>query len=102
MNEVGRYENHQLLPLLPHNAADQKTGRTGDIDLQLGSRIVEAVEIKHGVQINPELVSSIVEKVKRTTVNRYYILSTNEALKGIEEINRITTHAKIKSRGVSS
>ena len=95
VSEVGRYRNHALLPLLPHNAPDQKTGRTGDIDLKDNSKIVEAVEIKHGVQINPELVSATIEKVKRTTVNRYYILSTNSALNNIEEITRLTTDAKI-------
>ena len=75
VKEVGRYRDHQLLPLLPHNAADQKTGRHGDINLKHDSRIVEAVEIKHGIQINPDLVLSIIEKVKRTSVKRYYILS---------------------------
>ena len=95
VSEVGRYRNHVLLSLLPHNAPDQKTGRTGDIDLKDNSKIVEAVEIKHGVQINPELVSATIEKVKRTTVNRYYILSTNETLKDIEEITKLTTDARI-------
>lgn len=95
VSEVGRYRNHVLLPLLPHNAPDQKTGRTGDIDLEDNSKIVEAVEIKHGVQINPELVSATIEKVKRTTVKRYYILSTNETLKNIEKITRLTTDARI-------
>ncbi|MCY4610508.1 MAG: hypothetical protein OXC38_02195 [Gammaproteobacteria bacterium] len=95
VKEVGRYRDHHLLPLLPHNAADQKTGRHGDIDLQHDSKIVEAVEIKHGIQINPDLVSSTIEKVKRTSVKRYYILSTNEILNDIEEITKLTTDARI-------
>ena len=94
VKEVGRYKSHDLLPLLAQNASDQKTGRTGDIDLQRDSRIVESVEIKHGIKIDPNLVSLTVEKVKRTTVTRYYILSTNESLNGIQEITKLTTDAK--------
>lgn len=95
VGEVGRYKGHELLPLLPHNAPDQKTGRTGDIDLQIDGKIIEAVEIKHGIQINPELVLSTIEKVKRTPVKRYYILSTNEILNNIEDITKLTTDARI-------
>ena len=72
VREVGRYENHTLLPLLPHNAADEKTGRTGDIDIALDAKTVETVEIKHGVAIGPALVSAIIDKVKRTSVRRCY------------------------------
>ncbi len=94
VQEVRKYKNHQLLHLLPQNAADQRTGRTGDIDLKLDSKIDEAVEIKHGIRITPELVTHTIEKIKRTTVRRYYILSTNERLKGIEDITLLTTKAR--------
>lgn len=95
VKEVGRYREHELLPLLSHNAADQKAGRKGDIDLKRDSKIVEAVEIKHGIQIDPELVSLTIEKIKRTSVKRYYILSTNEILKDVKEITRLTTDARV-------
>lgn len=95
VHEVGRYSDHNLLSLLPHNAADNKTGRTGDIDLELDGKIVEAVEIKHGVRITPELVSAIVEKVKRTSVKRYYILSTNETIEKMAEITKLTIDTRL-------
>lgn len=94
VDELDRYKNHQLLPLLAHNAPDQKTGRTGDIDLKHNSKIVEGVEIKHGVRITPKLVAATIEKIKRTTVTRYYILSTNEKLEGVKEITDLTTDAR--------
>ena len=94
IKEIDRYHGHELLPLLPHNAADQKTGRSGDIDLAYNSKTVEAVEIKHGIPIDSVLVSSAIEKIKRTSVKRYYILSTNEMLYDIETITSLTIAAK--------
>ena len=95
IDEVDRFKNNQLLPLLPHTSADQKTGRAGDIDICQDSKTVEAVEIKHGIKINIELVSATIEKVKRTTVKRYYILSTNDVIEGIDDITRLITEARI-------
>lgn len=93
--EVGRYEGHTLLPLLSHTAADEKTKRAGDIDLMLDSKIVESVEIKHGVAITADLVLTIIEKVKTTSVKRYYILSTDEDIKEIEKISNLITKARL-------
>ena len=94
VREVGRYENHKLLPLLPHNAADEKTGRAGDIDIALDDKIVEAVEIKHGAAIDAGLVSAIIDKVRRTSVRRCYILSANETLQGAGDIARLAADAR--------
>lgn len=95
INEVNRYKDCELLPLLAHNAPDQKTGRSGDIDIQSDSKTVEAVEIKHGISIDKSVVSSAIDKVKRTTLKRYYILSTKDLLAEMDEITKLTMDAKI-------
>ena len=94
VKEVGRYKHYELQDLLPHTAADEKTHRTGDIDLVVDSRPKEAVEIKHGIAITPGLVEAAIEKVKRTSVERYYILSTNERMDEIEKISELMIEAQ--------
>ena len=85
--QLRRFQGYELLPLLAHNAPDQQTGRTGDIDLRLGDNIVEGVEIKHGTKISPDLVIQAVEKLRRTSVKRYYLVSTNEDIEAKHEIS---------------
>ena len=92
--EVNRYKGHKLLPLLSHTSADSKTGRIGDVDLQVENKTVEAVEVKHNISIAPVLVQAAIEKVKRTTVKRYYILSTKETISNLEEVTNLTTDAR--------
>ena len=40
------------------------------------------------------MVSAIIDKVKRTSVRRCYILSTNETLKAADEIARLAADAR--------
>lgn len=93
VKEAGRYKDHELLPLLPHNAADERTKRSGDIDLAVDGKTVEAVEIKHGKKIDARLVLDISEKIKGTTVKRYYVLSTNEEMEQMDQITDLTIAA---------
>ena len=66
-----------LLPMESHTSADSRSGRIGDIDIiDEKERAFEAVEVKHGITITPQLVKDAFEKFKTTQVNRYYLLST--------------------------
>lgn len=81
-----------------HTSADSRSGRIGDIDIvDEKERAFEAVEIKHGISITPQLVRDAFEKFKTTQVNRYYLLSTanvdenkkDEIAKEVERIKNI-------------
>ena len=95
MKEAKRFEGKTLLEIVSHTSADTRSGRIGDIDIvDDKGKEFEAVEVKHGIQINAQLVKDAFEKFKTTQVNRYYLLSTadidpNEAKKIEKEIERI-------------
>ena len=80
ISEVSRYKDCRLRDLLPHTAADARTDRLGDIDIE--SRIdggaIEAIEIKHGLTISASLIEALREKIAKAGVKRFYILSTRE------------------------
>jgi len=95
IKEAKRFEGKTLLEIVSHTSADTRSGRIGDIDIvDDKGKEFEAVEVKHGIQINAQLVKDAFEKFKTTQVNRYYLLSTadidpNEAEKIEKEIERI-------------
>ncbi len=80
--DVGQYKDLELLELLPHTSSDAKTNRLGDVDLVLKGTEVpyESVEVKHDLSITTDIVKSVLEKVKTSTVQRFYILSTRKKL----------------------
>lgn len=95
MKEAKRFEEKTLLEIVSHTSADTRSGRIGDIDIvDSKGKEFEAVEVKHGIQINAQLVKDAFEKFKTTQVNRYYLLSTadidpSESEKIEKEIERI-------------
>lgn len=95
MKEAKRFEGKTLLDIESHTSADVRSGRIGDIDIvDSQGKEFEAVEVKHGIQINLQLVKDAFEKFKTTQVNRYYLLSTadidrSESEKIENEIERI-------------
>lgn len=94
ISEVHRYRNHELMSLLSHTSADLKTGSKADINLKVDSEIVESVEIKHNVRLTPDLVEASLEKLKGTSVQRFYILSTDEHIPQFDDICKLTSRAK--------
>ena len=77
INETKRFKGKTLLPMESHTSADSRSGRIGDIDItDEKERAFEAVEVKQGITITPQLVKDAFEKFKTTQVNRYYLLST--------------------------
>lgn len=95
INEAKRFENKVLLPLESHTSSDKSSGRIGDIDIiDEKKREFEAIEVKHGIQINLGLVEDAYAKFQTTPVTRYYILSTaypnkDEQIKIDVEIQKI-------------
>ena len=77
MKQVSRYSNKKLLPLESHNSSDTQSGRIGDIEIDNENNTAfEGVEIKHEMQITPQLVRDAYEKFKVYNTDRYYLLTT--------------------------
>ena len=80
MSEVVRYRGKELLPLESHTSPDARSGRIGDIDIiefvENISRSFEAVEVKFKIPVSFSMVELAYTKIKSTTTQRYYILST--------------------------
>ncbi len=78
VEELARYDGCQLLPLEEHTASDTRSGLIGDIHIQSDSgAMYEAFEIKHDIEVTPEIVNASFEKFQTTRVERYYILTTH-------------------------
>ena len=76
---VERYEDKTLSPLKSHTTSDTKSGGIGDIEvLDENKDFFEAVEIKHNIPISPELIQGAYQKFAKTSVCRYYLLTTAE------------------------
>lgn len=88
MKEFKRLENKILMPLEEHTSSDKSSGRVGDIEVRdAKTKVFEAVEIKHGIPINTQLIRDAYEKFKSHPIQRYYLLSTvGEDLTDIENI----------------
>lgn len=91
LQELDRYDEHTLIPIERLRTANRKSGTVGDVDVLLGSRTVEAVEIKYGMTVSIRHVSDAIEKIKAADVRRYYILATG----GINESERLAITEQI-------
>jgi DNA (cytosine-5)-methyltransferase 1 len=77
IRDVKRYENKKLLPLKGHLVSDLKSKSIADIEIVAqNGQYFEGVEVKHNKPINKEMVSDVYEKIKNTSIERYYILTT--------------------------
>lgn len=93
IKELKRFEGKILVPLEEHTSADKSSGRVGDIEVRdKENRVYEAVEIKHGIEINAQLIKDAYEKFKSHPIQRYYLLTTaEENLSDIELISKEIT-----------
>lgn len=81
VSEVGRYKNCKLAELESHTAADSRTGRLGDIQVNdAEGRPFEAVEVKHNIALSPALVDDSYAKIQKSLVGTYYLLSTKNEI----------------------
>lgn len=86
MNEVKRFDDKVLLPLESHTSADTQSGRKGDIDVvNADNTPFEAVEVKFDIPVSHQIVTTAKQKIQTTTLERYYILSTQPILEADAE-----------------
>ena len=84
--EISRYEKVKLKKLEEHSAADSQTGSAGDIEFEdEESKVIEALEIKHGIVVTKELIQDTGKKISPFQLDRYYILTTSENCKPSDE-----------------
>lgn len=89
IKELRRFDGKQLMPLEEHTSSDRRSGRVGDIEVRdVKGRVFEAVEIKHNIPINSQLVKDAYEKFKSQPIDRYYLLSTADIDQS--DINKVT------------
>lgn len=89
VKEMKRFQGKRLMPLEEHTSSDKSSGRVGDIEIRdAEDKVFEAVEIKHGITINPQLIRDAYEKFKSHPILRYYLLSTVEDIQDGENINK--------------
>lgn len=98
IEEMQRFSNKILCPLKEHTSADRKAGTIADIEIKdENNQLFEAIEIKHGININLNIINESFDKFKSYPVKRYYILSTtgideneiDNIKERIKEINRL-------------
>ena len=95
VQETKRFEGKTLMQLEEHTSSDKSTGKVGDIEIRDNDRrVFEAVEIKHGILINAQLIRDAYEKFKAHPIRRYYLLSTigedpSDTQNNNDEISRI-------------
>ena len=79
LQQLARYEGMVLKPLEEHSAADSQTGAIGDIEVikVAAGGVFEAVEVKHDIALSEQIVKDAARKIMSTSVDRYYILTTN-------------------------
>lgn len=90
-NDIKKYENHTLLPLGEHSASDIRTNAVGDIEIaDIEGDVVEAIEVKHLIEIDDVIALKAQEKVSRSRVDRYYILTTHRNCSVVSsDVNKI-------------
>jgi DNA (cytosine-5)-methyltransferase 1 len=87
MAQFKRYDGMLLRPLQKHSAADEQTGAIGDIEVETPAHeIFEAVEIKHDIIIDGDIIDTAVRKFAPTGVKRYYILTSHRDCRPSEDI----------------
>ncbi len=78
INEVDNYSKLLLRELESHQASDLRTGSVGDIELEdLEADVIEGVEVKHGIEIDLPILLRAKEKILKSSLKRYYILTTH-------------------------
>jgi len=95
MNEFERYNKKKLIPLRSHISSDSESRSIGDIEIvDEDESYFEAIEIKHGKQIDSIMVSDAYEKFRDKEISRYYLLTTAEP--NIKSDERETVHIEIE------
>jgi len=84
INEVDNYSGLLLRELESHQASDLRTGSVGDIELEDSEAdVIEGVEVKHGLEIDLPILLRAKEKILKSSLKRYYILTTHPSCAAI-------------------
>lgn len=85
ISEVGNYSGLRLRKLESHQAADSRTGAVGDIELEDSEEdVIEGVEVKHNFKIDLPILLRAREKIVKSCLKRYYILTTHASCASID------------------
>lgn len=78
VDEIEKYSDLALRKLESHQASDLRTGAVGDIELEdSDGDVIEGVEVKHGIEIDRVILLRAKEKILKSQLKRYYILTTH-------------------------
>jgi len=95
VGQLRRFEGKHLKALELHSAADSQTGAVGDVEVVCeNGDVYEAVEIKHGIQINKAIVEAAKQKIRGSQIDRYYILTTHSQHEPDEEVAKAVEQVK--------
>jgi DNA (cytosine-5)-methyltransferase 1 len=95
IKELKRFDRCLLSPLGSHTACDRTSFAAGDIQIFKEKKLIEALEIKLGRDIDKTVVRIAAEKIIKHNPQRYYILSSKGILeKDREEIRDIVLGIK--------
>ena len=80
--ELRRFDGKHLDILASHTSCDRSSGATGDIVVRNSDNtLYEVVEVKFDIPINLIMIGDAYKKFSGTSVQRYYILSTESPVK---------------------
>jgi DNA (cytosine-5)-methyltransferase 1 len=89
IEELSRYKDMHLNALESHSAADSQTGAVGDIEIvSQDESIFEAVEIKHGIEVDEKIIQDVKSKIMDKSLSRYYILTTHKNCEPSDKIKQ--------------
>jgi len=76
VNELKRYEGCKVGDLGSHTSSDRTSKASGDIEVFKDSQLLEALEIKFGIEIDNHIINRVLPKIYKSNPKRYYILTT--------------------------
>lgn len=86
IKEVSNYSGLLLRELESHQASDLRTGSVGDIELEDSEAdVIEGIEVKHGLAIDLPILLRAKEKILKSGLKRYYILTTHSSCTVIKD-----------------
>lgn len=76
LENVRMYKNKKLLPLKSHTISDRYMGYA-DVEIyDSANNPFEMVEVKHKIPIDKTMILDVLDKIKGSTIKRYFILTT--------------------------
>lgn len=97
IEELKRFNNKKLEPLGSHTSSDRSSGDAGDIVVRDSNTnlLYEVVEVKFDIPVDKYMIYDTYKKIKSTSIQRYYILSTECIVDNqIEEVHSYVNKIK--------